>query len=161
MKALLTRRFPADKNLLNVEAVDQFEQFEPKSPPFPKPSPSTILYATALQVAATNDAVKIAEYLIKEDAHINLVTDFYGSALQAATLRGHEVILSLLLRHGAEPNSQGDYHGNALQAVAASEHANIINLLLENQPSALMSISEGCYDFALIAAIFSRNSDSV
>ena len=160
VKALLSRRFPADKNQLNVKAVEQFEQCDPKSFDH-QTRPSTIIYASALQAAAANGAIEIAEYLIKEGVHIDLVAGYYGSALQAAALGGHESMVSLLLRNGAEPNSQGGHHGNALQAAAASGHANIINLLLENQPPALVNVPGGFYGSALMAAICSGSSDSV
>ena len=105
VKALLSRRFPADLNLLNVKAVQQFEDYD-----FNKPQPM-ILYASALQCAAATGALKIADYLIEKGAHVDMVAGYYGSPLQAAALRGHSDIVSLLLRKGAEPNSQGGYHG--------------------------------------------------
>ena len=155
VKALLSRRFPAEINLLNVGAVEQFETYDAESPP------TMVLYASALQAAAVNGVVDIAEYLISEGAHIDLVAGYYGSALQAAALKGHASIVSLLLSKGAEPNSQGGFHGNALQAAAAGGNANIINLLLENKPPALVNVPSGHYGSAIMAAVCSGSSDAV
>ena len=105
VKALLSRRFPADLNLLNVSAVQQFEDFDAEE------RPEMIIYASALQCAAATGRLEIAEFLIDEGAHVDLVAGYYGSPLQAAALNGHSEIVSLLLRKGAEPNSQGGFHG--------------------------------------------------
>ena len=105
VKALLSRRFPADLNLLNLRAVQQFEDYDPAK------KPDIFIYASALQCAAATGRLEIAKYLICEGAQINLVAGFYGSPLQAAALNGHSEIVSLLLRKGAEPNCQGGFHG--------------------------------------------------
>ena len=105
VKALLSRRFPADINLLNVKAVQQFEDCD---------SPlrsGTVIYASALQCAAATGRLEITEFLIKEGAQVNLVAGYYGSPLQAAAENGHVEVVSLLLKEGAEPNSQGGFHG--------------------------------------------------
>ena len=108
VKALLSRRFPADLNLLNVNAVAQFEDMDPKEPP------DIIIYASPLQCAAAVGALNIAEYLIKQGASVNLVAGYYGSPLQAAALKGHADIVAYLLDKGAEPNSQGGFHGKSM-----------------------------------------------
>ena len=105
VRALLSRRFPADLNLLNVSAVQQFEDWDPVQPP------KVILYASPLQCAAATGRLDIAKFLVEQGAHIDLVAGYYGSPLQAACLRGHGAIVDLLLRKGAEPNSQGGFHG--------------------------------------------------
>lgn len=107
VKALLTSRFPADINLLNVNAVQQFEDWDDKR------KPEVILYASALQCAAANGMLEIAEYLIDKGAHVDLVAGYYGSPLQAAALNGHAHVVELLLKHNAEPNSQGGYFGKS------------------------------------------------
>lgn len=104
VKALLSRRFPADLNLLNMKAVEQFEDWNEQTH-------GVILYASAMQCAAATGTLEIAEYLIGQGAQINLVAGYYGSPLQAAALNGHTSLVSLLLEKGAEPNSQGGYHG--------------------------------------------------
>ena len=104
VKALLSRRFPADLNLLNLKAVEQLEEWNNKPH-------DVIVYASALQCAAATGHLEIAEFLIQQGAHIDLVAGYYGSPLQAASLRGHATIVELLLRKGAEPNSQGGYYG--------------------------------------------------
>lgn len=154
VKALLSRRFPADVNRLNVKAVEQFAQFDIKSPP------PFIHYASPLQTAASQGYHDIAEYLIERGAHVDLVAGYYGSALQAAALHGHESIVSLLLSKGAEPNSQGGYYGNALQAAAANGHVDVINLLLENKTPALVSTPGGPFGSALMAAVCSGSSEA-
>ncbi|KAI4089483.1 MAG: hypothetical protein LQ339_008544 [Xanthoria mediterranea] len=155
VKALLTSRFPADINLLNVNAVQQFDDWDNKR------KPEVILYASALQCAAANGMLEIAEFLIDHDAHVDLVAGYYGSPLQAAALNGHARVVELLLKHNAEPNSQGGYFGNALQAAAAAGHVDIINLLLEHKPPAVVSAPGGRYGSALMAAICSGSSDTV
>lgn len=105
VKALLSRRFPADLNLLNVFAVQQFEDWNPAE------RPRVILYASALQCAAATGKLDIAEFLIEQGAHVDLVAGYLGSPLQAACLNGHGAIVELLLRKGATPNSQGGFHG--------------------------------------------------
>lgn len=105
VKALLSRRFPADLNLLNVSAVQQFEDWNPAE------RPRVILYASALQCAAATAKLDIAAFLIEQGAHIDLVAGYFGSPLQAACLNGHGAIVELLLRKGATPNSQGGFHG--------------------------------------------------
>ena len=155
VKALLSRRIPADINLLNVKAVQQFEDYDPAKPP------GILLYASALQCAAVNGALDIAEYLIQESANVDLVAGYYGSPLQGAALKGHSDVVSLLLKHGAEPNSQGGFHGNALQAAAANGNVEVINLLLENKPPASVDTPGGHYGSALMAAICSGNADVV
>ena len=155
VKALLSRRIPADINLLNVKAVQQFEDYDQAKPP------EILLYASALQCAAVTGSLDIAEYLIEEGANIDLVAGYYGSPLQGAALEGHSEIVSLLLKHGAEPNSQGGFHGNALQAAATKGRLEIINLLLENKPPALVDTPGGHYGSALMAAICSGNADVV
>ena len=104
VKALQSRRYPADLNLLNVSAVRRFEDWNPAEPP------KVILYASALQCAAATGKFDIAKFLIEQGAHIDLVAEYYGSPLQAACLKGHEVIVKLLLRKRATPNSQGGFH---------------------------------------------------
>ena len=105
VKALLSRRFPADINLLNISAVQQFENWNPAE------RPKTIIYASAMQCAAAIGNLEIATFLIEQGAHIDLVAGYFGSPLQAACLMGHGVIAELLLKKGAEPNSQGGFHG--------------------------------------------------
>lgn len=105
VKALLSRRFPADLNLLNVLAVQQFEDWNPAE------RPRVILYASALQCAAATGKLDIAEFLIDQGAHIDLMAGYFGSPLQAACLNGHGAIVELFLRKGATPNSQGGFHG--------------------------------------------------
>ena len=105
VKALLSRRFPADLNLINVEAVQQFEEWDPVRPPKVK------LYASPMQCAAASGTLAIAEFLIEQGAHLDLVAGYFGSPLQAACLHGHTAIVELLLKKGAEPNSQGGFHG--------------------------------------------------
>lgn len=105
VKALLSRRFPADLNLLNVAAVRQFKDWDPAK------KTKVILYASALQCAAATGRLDIAEFLIEQGAHVDLVAGYFGSPLQAACLRGHGAIVELLLRKEAEPNSQGGFHG--------------------------------------------------
>ena len=73
VKALLSRRFPADLNLLNVRAVQQFEDFDSEK------KPDIISYASALQCAAATSRLEIAEFLILEGAYINLVAGFVGA----------------------------------------------------------------------------------
>ncbi|KAL8786267.1 MAG: hypothetical protein Q9213_002862 [Squamulea squamosa] len=154
VKALLNGRFPAEINLLNVHAVQQFEDWNELN------KPNVILYASALQCAAANGMLEIATYLIQEGAHVDLVAGYYGSPLQAAACNGHASIVELLLSHKAEPNSQGGFYGNALQAAAAKGHLEIINLLLENKPPAIVSAPGGPYGSALMAAICSGSSDT-
>ncbi len=96
---LLSRRFPADLNLLNVKAVQQFERWNLAEPSGP---PEDILYASALQCAAATANLEIADLLIREGAHVDFVAGYLGSALQAACLKGHAAIVELLLRKGAE-----------------------------------------------------------
>ena len=105
VKALLSGRFPADLNSLNLKAVQQLIDWDTAKPP------KYTLYASALQCAAATGRLEIAEYLIKEGAHIDLVAGYFGSPLQAASLNGHAAIVELLLRKGAEPNNQGGFHG--------------------------------------------------
>ncbi|KAL8945996.1 MAG: hypothetical protein Q9222_007547 [Ikaeria aurantiellina] len=108
VKALLASRFPADINLLNVKAVQQFADWDNNHPP------TIILFASALQCAAATGRYEIAEYLISQGAHVDLVAGYYGSPLQAAALRGHASIVELLLKHKAEPNSQGGFFGMSI-----------------------------------------------
>ena len=105
VKALLSRIFPADLNLLNVLAVQQFEEWNPAE------RPKVILYASALQCATATGKLDVAEFLIGQGAHVDLVAGYFGSPLQAACLKGHGAMVDLLLRKGATPNSQGRFHG--------------------------------------------------
>ena len=109
VKALLSRRFPANLNLLNIGAVRQFNNWNPAE------QRKIILHASALQCAAATGRLDIAEFLIEEGAHVDLVAGYYGSPLQAACLKGHRSVVELLLRKGAEPNSQGGFHGMNLR----------------------------------------------
>lgn len=104
VKALLTRRFPADPNLLNVKAVAQWDSWDDEAT-------VEILYASAMQCAAATGRHEIAEYLIEHGAHIDLVAGYLGSPLQAAAYKGNARFVHFLLSKGAEPNSQGGYHG--------------------------------------------------
>lgn len=155
VRALLSRRFPADVNLLNIKAVEQYEYFQPD------PKPSIIHYASPLQAAAACGDRDIAEYLLEKGAHLELVAGYHGNALQAAALDGHEDVVALLLSNGAEPNSQCGYHGNALQAAATCGHVGVINLLLENKRPALVSTPGVSYGSALMAAIHANCSEAV
>ena len=105
VRAVLSSRFPADVNLFNEHAVQQFEDWNPDK------LPDTILYASALQCAAARGSVDIARLLIDHGAHIDLVAGYFGSPLQAAALLGKIEMVQLLLMKGAEPNSQGGFHG--------------------------------------------------
>ena len=111
VQALLSRRFPAEVNFLNVRAVHQFEYLDATK------RPEIILYASALQCAAAVGNLEIVEFLIENGANIDLVAGYYGSPLQAAALKGHQNIVSLLLSKGAEPNSQGGYYGTYLESI--------------------------------------------
>ncbi|KAI4199757.1 MAG: hypothetical protein LQ350_004384 [Teloschistes chrysophthalmus] len=155
VKALLSSRFPAEVNLLNVRAVQQFEDWDDDHPP------KVIIYASALQCASANGRLEIAQFLLSKGAHVDLVAGYFGSPLQAAALRGHLSIVELLLGHNAEPNSQGGFYGNALQAAAVAGHVDIINALLEHKPPALASTPGGRYGSALMAAVCSGSSDTV
>ena len=106
VKALLSGRFPADLNSLNLKAVQQLIDWDAAKPP------QFILYASALQCAAATGRLEIAEYLIKEGAHVDLVAGYFGSPLQAACRNGHTDVVELLLRNGAAPNNQGGFHGS-------------------------------------------------
>ena len=154
VKALLSRRFPADVNLLNVKAVAQFEGFDPES------HHPMVHYASPLQAAAACGHREIAEYLLEKGAHMELVAGYFGNALQAAALNGHEEIVALLLNRGAEPNSQGGFYRNALQAAAAKGHSGVVNLLLENNRPPLIDTPGGPYGSALMAAVCSGNSEA-
>ena len=114
VKALLSRRFPADLNSLNTKAVEQFQNWDDRPH-------DVILYASPMQCAAATGRLEIAEYLIEQGAHINLVAGYYGSPLQAAALKGNSSIVELLLGKGAEPNSQGGYHGMWLEYAKLSQ----------------------------------------
>ena len=105
VKALLSRRFSADPNWLNVSAVQQFEHWDFAEPP------KVDLYASALHCAAATGRLIIAEYFIENGAHVDLVAGYFGSPLQAACLKGYWALVELLLRNGATPNIQGGYHG--------------------------------------------------
>ena len=105
VKTLLASRFPAELNMLNIKAVEQYEDSRLKGPP------SVIVHASAMQCAAAVGALEIAELLIQKGAHLDLVAGFYGSPLQAAAWNGHKDLVALLLRNGAEPNSQGGFYG--------------------------------------------------
>ena len=105
VKALLSKRFPADINLLNVKAVEQFEEFDHKK------RPEVIIYASAVQCAAAVGGMEILKYLVEEGANVDLVAGYYGSPLQAAAHNGRTDIVAFLLARGAEPNSQGGFHG--------------------------------------------------
>ena len=109
VKALLSRRFPAEVNMLNTKAVQQFEDFNVRK------RPEIILFASALQCAAAVGGLEIVEFLIEKGTHVDLVAGYYGSPLQAAALKGHQNFVSLLLSRGAEPNSQGGYYGTYFQ----------------------------------------------
>lgn len=155
VKALLSRRFPADLNHLNIKAVQQFEDYDSAKPP------EIILYATPLQCAASTGRLDIAEYLVDAGAQINSVAGYFGSPLQAAALKGHQSIVTMLLGRGAEPNNQGGFHGNALQAAAIGRHSDVINTLLENKPAARVDTPGGHYGSALMAAVCSGNIEVV
>ena len=170
VKTLLTRRYPAEINLLNIKAVWQFESWDDESTTEKQDDPTLakyqianhpVLYASALQAAAANGRIEIAEYLISQGAHIDLVAGYYGSPLQAAAQNGHDGMVALLLRNGAEPNSQGGYYGNALQAAAAKGRINIINMLLEHKPPASIDVPGGKHGSALMAAVCSGDSEVV
>ena len=105
VKALLSKRFPAELNLINVKAVEQFENHEGDR------RPDLVVYASPLQCAAAVGTLEILEYLIGEGANIDVVAGFYGSPLQAAAANGQANVVSLLLGRGAEPNSQGGHYG--------------------------------------------------
>lgn len=170
VKTLLTRRYPAEINLLNIKAVWQFESWDEEATTEKQDDPKLaqrqipnhpVLYASALQAAAANGRIEIAEHLISQGAHIDLVAGHYGSPLQAAAQNGHDGMVALLLRNGAEPNSQGGYYGNALQAAAAKGHINIINMLLEHKPPASIDVPGGKHGSALMAAVCSGDSEVV
>lgn len=107
IQALFTSRFPADINLLNINAVQQLEDWEEK------PKPEVVLCASALQFAAANGILEIAEHLIEHGAHGDLLAGYYGSRPQAAALNGHMQIVELLLEHNANPSSRGGYFGKS------------------------------------------------
>ncbi|KAL9615299.1 MAG: hypothetical protein Q9167_000270 [Letrouitia subvulpina] len=155
VKALLSSRFPADVNLFNERAVQQFEEWNTDKPP------DIILYASALQCAAARGQVDIAKLLIAHGAHIDLVAGYFGSPLQAAAHLGRFEMVQLLLKAGAEPNSQGGFHGNALQAASVAGHTEIVSLLLEHKPPAALNTPGGRYGSALMAAIYGGHIDTV
>ena len=105
VKALLSRRFPADLNLLNVSAVQQFEDWNSTE------QPKVILYASALQCAAATGRLEIENFLLNYIKNVDLVAGYLGSPLQAACLKGDWAMAELLLKNGATPNNQGGFHG--------------------------------------------------
>lgn len=104
VKALLSSCFPANPNLLNLKAVEQFENWENEKPPY------ILIYASAIECAADKGRLEIAGHLFQHGAYIDLVAGYYGSPLQAAAFEGHAPMVEFLLKKGAEPNSQGGYH---------------------------------------------------
>ena len=99
VRAILSRHFLAEVNLLNVKAVQQLEDFDARN------KPEVFLLASALQYAAAVGTLEIVKLLIEKGAYIDIVAGYYGSPLQAAALKGHQNIVSLLLSKGAETNS--------------------------------------------------------
>ena len=90
VKTLLSRRFPADLNLLNIKAVAQLKNWNDRPH-------SVILYASAMQCAAATGRLAIAKYLTEQGAHMDIVAGYYGSPLQVAALKGHTSVVELLL----------------------------------------------------------------
>ena len=121
VQALLSRRYPASINLLNIEAVRQFEDLGIDK------KPEVVIYASALQCAAATGHLEIAQLLISRGAHIDLVAGHYGSPLQAAALNGHSELVSLLLKQGAEPNSQGGFYGTCPSLAYYISHRHTFN----------------------------------
>lgn len=140
---------PVDVNQVNIFAVEQFEIWNPDSPP------KVTCFATALQAAAFTGNVSIAEYLLEKGAKVDVVAGYYGTALQAAALNGHAEMVELLLKHEAEPNNQGGYHGNALQAAAVSGDLSTVSALVYKE--AVIRMPGGHYGTAFMAAVNSRS----
>ncbi|KAI4121726.1 MAG: hypothetical protein LQ338_006194, partial [Usnochroma carphineum] len=144
---------PLDVNRVNLCAVEQFEDFDPRSPP------KVICFATALQAAALKGNIPIARYLLEAGARIDSVAGYYGNALQAASLKRHTKLVKLFLEYGAEPNTQGGYHGNALQAAAYSGDLATVSALVDY--GALVPMPGGHYGSALMAAVESCSREVV
>ena len=58
-----------------MKAVQQFEEYDLEE------TPRIILFVSALQCAAATGTLETVEYLIENDAHIDLVAGYYGSPL--------------------------------------------------------------------------------
>ena len=139
-----------DVNAVNQEALVQFDsemKTSKSSGPF-----GDIVYATALQAAAAQGHLNMAQYLIGLGARRDSVAGYYGNALQAAALNGRDDIVLYLLEKDAEPNSQGGYYGNALQAAVVSGNVKSVQYLIEY--GALVTAPGGWFGSALMAAVY-------
>lgn len=86
----------------------------------------------ALQAAALENSLVMAEILIHRGANINFRGGLYDTALQAAVLGGHEQMIEMLLHHGARLHEETDNFGTPLQASAVWGRPGIVSLLVDH-----------------------------
>ncbi|KAH8797204.1 hypothetical protein DL96DRAFT_1688769 [Flagelloscypha sp. PMI_526] len=97
-------------------------------------------YGSALQAAASQNALDVVQLLINNGADVNRAGGCYGSALHAAvhaaahasTHPGALDIVQLLVKNVADANMMGGKHGPALHEAALVEALDVVEFLVAN-----------------------------
>jgi ankyrin repeat protein len=86
---------------------------------------------TALQIAARNGNVEIAQLLIDGGANVNFFNSWGSSALQSAAMGGNARLVEVLLLKGANINAQSTTYGCPLECAIQSWRISVAKMLLD------------------------------
>ncbi|QYS95164.1 Protein SSH4 [Trichoderma simmonsii] len=107
--------------------------------------------STPLHLAANNGDLPLVDYLLKEGAVAENVSEMFGTALTAAAEGGNIAVAKRILTEGIDVNATGGAYHTALQAAAHNGRAAMVDLLLEKQAN--VNLRHGSNRTALEAAI--------
>ena len=107
----------------------------------------------------------IVEFLIKNNANVNVSDGAENSPITSASSRGHTEIVRLLLDNGANPNDTMELGFSALYFGASQGHFDIVKMLLksgasiENKWHSSLSAACECGDFEIVKYLVNNGAD--
>ena len=101
--------------------------------------------SSLLHVAASNNKLSIAKYLVTQGVDVNLANKGGQTALHIASLQGYETLVKFLLEEGAQVNvvENENKKRTALHHAASIGHQGIVNDLLAYGASILLTDKDG------------------
>ncbi|MCR4556007.1 MAG: ankyrin repeat domain-containing protein [Alphaproteobacteria bacterium] len=110
---------------------------------------------TLLHVAVTNNNIEIIEFLLKNNADLNIKNEVGNTALHNAVMQENLSIVSLLLEHKAKPNLGNQGGTSPLMLAANIGNLNILKTLIEH--GSQVNATNHDKNNALMIAVLSKN----
>lgn len=110
---------------------------------------------TLLHVAVTDNNIEIIEFLLKNNADLNIKNEVGNTALHNAVMQENLSIVSLLLEHKARPNLGNQGGASPLMLAANIGNLNILKTLIEH--GSQVNATNHDKNNALMIAVLSKN----